>query len=305
MIKVLNLFSMLFFLIHCQLSEKQPMASDLSPLQKNVMDKALEFVRSGEFLKAASLYDNLAQELRGKPAEIVFLFNGGSSYRGGGDCESSVKRYQRLLDKSFDKSLFKARGLLEISYSYECLGDIKAAFLSLSDISSFRNHLPKEIQIAVYPARLSLAYARFQQFDKANGYQALALNGILQLKMGHFSEESIKKDLSRVFYNMGQIYLKETHLKTKAFLSAFPYHQLYLLQSVFLQDDFWSQKSKKELSRVFEILQLALKKKRPETQFKKYIRLSLKEGQLLVEKEKTPDLKSFYLKLSKDTLSLL
>lgn len=281
------------------------MDSDLSPLQRNTMDKALALVQSGELLKAAFLYDSLAKELKGKSAEIVFLFNGGSSYRGGGDCANSVKRYQRLLDRSFEKDLFKARGLLEISYSYECLGNIKAAFLSLSDINSFRNHLPKEIQITVYPARLSLAHASFQQFDKANGYQALALNGILQLKMRYSSEESIKKNLSRVFYNMGQVYIKEAHLNPRAFLSAFSYHQLYLLQSVFLGDDFWSQKSKKELSRAFNLLQIALKKKRPEPQFKKYIRLSLKEGKLLVEKEKNPELKSFYLKLSNKILPLL
>lgn len=303
--KFLSLSTLFLFLIHCQSFKKQPMASDLSSLQRNAMNKALEFVRSGEFLKAASLYDTLAQELRGQPAEIVFLFNGGSSYRGGGDCVSSVKRYERLLDRSFNKDLFKARGLLEISYSYECLGEIKASYLSLSDISSLQNHLPKEIQIAVYPARLSLALARFQQFDKANGYQAIALNGVLQLKMKHLSEASLKKDLSRIFFNMGQIYVKEAYLKPLAFLSSFPYHQLYLLQSVFLQDDVWSPRSKKELSRGFEILQLALKKKHPETQFKEYLRLSLKEGQFLVEKEKSPDLKSFYLNLSKKILPLL
>ena len=305
MIKILILSVLSFFLIHCQLSEKKTISSDLNTLQRNSMNKALELVRSGEFLKAAAIYDTLAQTLRGKPAEIVFLFNGGSSYRGGGDCASSVKRYQQLLDRSFENDLFKARGLLEISYSYECLGKPKATYLSLHDISSFRNHLPKEIRIAVYPARLSLAYARFQQFDKANGYQALALNGVLQLKMGHSLEKALKKDLSRVFYNMGQIYIKEPHLNPKAFLSTFPYHQLYLLQSVFLQDDFWSSQSKEELSRAFKLLQMALQKNQSETQFKKYIRLSLKEGQLLVEKEKKPDLKSFYLKLSKEISHLL
>ena len=305
MVKTLTLILCFFLTGACQLAKKKPFKPDLNPLQTANMNKALELVKAGEFLKAASLYDELARELKNKPSEIVFLFNSGSSYREGGNCASSIQRYQRLLDRSLNEALFKTRGLLEISYSYECLGNMKAAYLSLADINSLRNHLPKEIRIAVYPARLSIAHAHFQQFNKADGYQSLALNGILQLKMQYSSEESLKKELSRVFYNMGRIYTKKEHLKPKAFLSAFPYHQLYLLQSLFLQDDFWSPKAKETLSHTFEMLQLSLKEKQMKTQFKDYILLSLKEGELLVKKENKPELKSFYSKLFKKIRPLL
>ena len=162
MVKTLTLlFSFLLMGGACQLAKKKPFKPDLNPLQTANMSKALELVKAGEFLKAASLYDELARELKNKPSEIVFLFNSGSSYREGGNCASSVQRYQRLLDRSLNEALFKTRGLLEISYSYECLGNMKAAYLSLADINSLRNHLPKEIRIAVYPARLSIAHASF------------------------------------------------------------------------------------------------------------------------------------------------
>lgn len=262
------------------------------------MSQALELVRSGEFLKAASIYDELAGQLRNKPAEVIFLFNSGSSYREAGDCKRSVLRYQRLLDRSFKSDLFKARGLFEISRSYECLGSIKAAYLALADVSSFRSHLPGDIRIAVYPARMSLAHAWFQQFKKADGYQSLALNGILQLKMNYSEEEKMKKALSKVFYNMGQSKMQKENIKPEAFLSAFPYHQLYLLQSVFLRDDLWSAQSRDALQDVFENLSIALKKKSIRKKYKEYILLSLKEGKLLVEKEKNKELKSFYFKLS-------
>ena len=123
--------------------------------------------------------------------------------------------------------------------------------------------------------------------------------------MQYSSEEAIKKELSRVFYNMGRVYTKKEHLKPKAFLSAFPYHQLYLLQSLFLQDDFWSTKAKETLAEAFEMLQLSLKEKRMKTQFKDYILLSLQEGELLVKKENKPELKSFYSKLFKKVRPLL
>ena len=296
MIKKLLLLC-IFFLGACQLTGKKRSTPDLTPLQTLNMNKALELVQAGEFLKAAAIYDGLAKELRNKPSEVVFLFNSGSSYREGGNCSSAVQRYRHLLDRSLNEPLFKTRGLLEISYSYECLGDIKAAYLSLADINSLRNHLPKEIQIAVYPARLSIAHAYFQQFSKADGYESLALNGILQLKMKYSSEEEIKKNLSRVFYNMGRVYFKKKHLKPKAFLSAFPYHQLYLLQSIFLQDPFWSAKSRTALTTAFEMLEQALQEKKVRSQYKDYILLSLKEGRLLVKKENNAELKSFYLKL--------
>ena len=296
----------LFLASSCRLSDKKPPSVDLTPLQTANMTKALELVKSGEFLKAAQLYDQLAREQRGKPSEVVFLFNGGSSYREGGDCTRSVQRYQRLLDISFKEPLFKARGLVEISYSYECLGDIKAGYLALSDANSLRGHLPENFQRAIYPARLSLAHARFQQFDKADSYQSLALNGILQLKMEYPSEEALKKGLSRIFYDMGRIHLRQSaHLEPEAFISAFPYHQLYLLQALFLRDDFWSERAEKELLEAFKNLHLSfVRKKSLKVQYKDYILLSLKEGRILVEKEKPPGLKSFYIKESSKIRSL-
>lgn len=293
-------------LASCKLSDKKPLSVNLTPLQTANMTRALELVRSGEFLKAARLYDQLAREQRGKPSEVVFLFNGGSSYREGEDCARSVQRYQRLLDRSFKEPLFKARGLVEISYSYECLGNIKAGYLALSDANSLRGHLPKNFQRAIYPARLSLAHARFQQFDKADSYQSLALNGILQLKMEYPSEEALKKGLSRIFYDMGRVHLGQSvHLKPEAFISAFPYHQLYLLQALFLWDDFWSGRAKKELMEAFKNLHLSfIREKSLKVQYKDYILLSLKEGQVLVEKEKSPGLKSFYIKESSKIRSL-
>ena len=285
-------------LASCRLSEKQPFAeSDLTPLQKQKTERALQLVQSSEFLKAASLYDGLALELKGETPEILFLFNAGGSYRKAGDCARSALRYQSLLDRALNYPLFKARGLLEVSYSYECLGKLKAGRMALLDIKSLDRHLPPEIRLTVYPARTSLAFARFQQFDQADFFRALALNGAMQLRLDYSDEKSLKEGLSRLFFSMGRVYDQKENLDPKAFISAFPYHQLYLLQSVFLNGGLWSSKSQTEIKKAFKLLRLSLKSP-PSSRLKDYVRLSLKEGKLLTEREKKPSLILFYSKLA-------
>ena len=287
--------------VSCRLSEKQPFAeSYLTPLQKRKTGRALQLVQTSEFLKAAALYDELALELKGKTPEILFLFNAGGSYRKAGDCARSALRYQSLLDRALNHPLFKIRGLLEISYSYECLGKLKAGRMALLDITRSARHLPPEIRLSVYPARMSLAFARFQQFDRADSFRTIALNGAMKLRLDYSDEKSLKEGLSRLFFSMGRIYDQKESLETKAFISVFPYHQLYLLQSVFLKGEGWSSKSQREMEKAFKFLRRSLKTTALSAQMKEYVSLSLKEGKLLTEREKDPSLILFYSKLAQE-----
>ena len=286
-------------LVSCRLSEKRSFSeSDLTLSQKQKTDQALQLVQASEFSKAASLYDELALELKDKAPEILFLFNAGGSYRKAGDCARSALRYQRLLDRALKHPLFKSRSLIELSYSYECLGKFKAGRMALSDIKGLERHLPSEIRLSIYPARMSLAFARFQQFDYADTYRMLALNGAMRLRLDYSDEKTLKAGLSRVFFSMGRLYDKKESLRPRALISAFPYHQLYLLQSVFLKGGGWSSQSQKEMEKAFDLLRHSLKAADSSPQLKSYIRLSLKEGRLLVEREKSPSLLSFYSKLA-------
>ena len=279
-------FSITFFFISCSSMNKKPLSTeDLTIKQIKKLNQAQSHIEQKEFKKAGEIYDTLAKDLRGKPLEVMMLFNGGSSHREAGHCETAVTRYRRLLDKSLKHLNFKARGLLEISFAYECLGKNRLSFLSLKDASAFRGYLSLEFQRTVYPARVGIAYAAMEQPQKSLHYQTLALNGSLQLKRQYTSEKELSQSLSRLFYFMGRSYTLKSHLSSVPFIMSFPHHQLYLLQSIFLKDSTWSSRSEKELILVFEKLKIALKSPALRKKYKNFILAALKKGEILSQNE--------------------
>ena len=278
-------FSLAFFLAACSSTKKPLNAADLKTEQIKSMKQAQEYVQQRKFKKAGEIYDTLAKSLKGKPLEVMMLFNGGSSYREGGDCETAVARYRRLLDQALKHTRFKARGLLEISFAYECLGQTRLSFLSLKDVAAFREYLPLDFQRAVYPARLGIVYAAMEKPQKSARYQSLALNGILRLKSPYSSEKDLSQNLSRLFYFMGRSYALKSRLKPASFILSFPHYQLYLLQSIFLKDKTWSARSEKELSLVFEKLERALNSPDLRKKYKNHVLTALKKGEMLSQNE--------------------
>lgn len=280
------IFSLIvFFLSACSSTKKPFTAADLTAEQIKSMDQAQEYVQERKFKKAGEIYDVLAESLRGKTLEVMMLFNGGSSYREGGDCKTAVARYRRLLDQALRYTRFKARGLLEISFAYECLGQTRLSFLSLKDVAAFRNYLPLDFQRTVYPARLGIVYAAMEKLQQGTRYQSQALNGILQLKRQYSSEKELSQNLSRLFYFMGRSYVLKSSLDPPSFILSFPHHQLYLLQSIFLKDKTWSVRSEKELFLVFEKLEKALNSPDLRKKYKNYVLKALKNGEILSQNE--------------------
>ena len=92
--------------VSCRSAQKPMSPSDLSPRQLEAMDHALEHVKSRKFLEAAAIYDDLARQLKGRPPEIMMLFNAGGNYREAGRCDLSVSRFQRLLERSLKNQAF-------------------------------------------------------------------------------------------------------------------------------------------------------------------------------------------------------
>ena len=262
--------------------------------QEEKVSEAIHQVREGAFEQAALIYDDLAKNLRRTSLEAMMLFNSGSSYREAKDCTSALNRYRKLLDQSLVQPIFKARGLLEISSTYECLGKDEMSFLSLKDLSHLRNHLSSDFQKTIYPARLSIAFAKLKNEIKAKHYKSLALTGILQLKMDYTSESKLTKDLSRIFYLMGRSYVLKKNLNAESFLSSFSYHQSYLLQGLLLKDNHWFPKIKKELLLLYEKLEISLKDPNFKKLYAKSIKFSLNEAEALIKKEKDLKVLSFY-----------
>ena len=182
------------------------------------------------------------------------LFNSGSLYRQLGDCEKSVDRYRKTLEKSLRNPTLKSRTLLEISYSYECLGNFKSSYLSLKDLEYSKTHLSQELAKFVYPARLGIAYSWMGKKSQAKRTKLSVLKEMAIHKTLNPSDKKLENHSIFLFYSMGKSHTKITNLKDQKFIRAFPYHQFYLLQSILFNNKDWSHRSKKELAKLFDNL---------------------------------------------------
>lgn len=298
-------FCLCFFSVSCSSFTKKAKTASFNEEQINQMDQALVFMKNKEFLNGAKIYDELALILKDSSSQSLMLFNAGVAYKEAGQCDKALLRLRKLLDRSLKDPSFKARGLMEISYIYECLGDEELVFLSLKDAGQVRTSLPWVLNQVVYPARLTIAYAQLGQIPKAELYKSLSLTKILQSKTAFSSEKELNEQVSRMFYLMGRSYVKKERLQPEAFFKAFPYHQLFLLQSLFFKDKIWSDLSKKELDTLFDKLLFAVKGFKDKYKYKKLLEQAVQDALVLIRKEKSKKWESFYSKKSNKVLRLL
>ena len=294
-----------FSMADCVSPARKEKKTFISQEQMGQMNQALFFMKNKDFLNGAGIYDELADTLTDPSSKILMLFNAGVAYKEAGQCKKALSRYRKLLDHSFKILPFKARGLMEISYIYECLGDRDLAFLSLKDAEKLHASLPWDLKQMVYPARLAIAHARLGQMAKAEYYKTLSLTQVLQSKTVFSSEDELNERVSRIFYLMGRSYIKKEYLQPEAFFKAFSYHQLFLLQSLFLKNKTWSHLSKKELDRLFDKLIFAISHFKGKQKYKKLLVQTIKEAQILIKNEKSKQWENFYSKKSKPVLNLL
>ena len=284
--KALLLF-LLFNLSACVSANKKVKGEKISADQIKQMEQALSLIKQKEFVKAGSLYDQLSMSLKDPSAKILMLFNAGVSYKEAGECKKALLRQKSSLDHSLKKPEFKSRSLLELSYIYECLGDADMTLLILKDLEKFRQTLSWDLNHILYPARLSLAFAGQGNKIKANEYKSLSLRNVLRYKQKLSTKEEVKKQMSRLFYLMGRSYISKKQVKADYFLQSFFYNQLFILQSIFLQDKIWSKMAEKELYLLFDKLNLSIDQLKDKNQYKSEIKKALNTGKILVEKEKS------------------
>ena len=286
-------------LVSCVTKPQKVNRSSFNEVQFQKLEKAFKLMEKKDFLRAGQLYDSLSMSSKDSSVKILSLYNAGLAYKSAGDCETSLSRFRSVLDKSFKKLReYQAISLLEISSVYECLGENDMSLSSLKDLEKKLKYLTLSFQQNLYPARLSIAWSQQGDFKKANKYKSLALTKILQYKKG-LAREDLKKDLARLFYLMGKSYMKKEHLQTEPFIFSFLYHQMFLLQSLFMEDEKWSSLAVKALDRLFDNLAFLLSQTENKEQYKKMVKKSLKMGFSFIEKEKSKDWKNYYYKKSK------
>ena len=289
----------------CLSSSQKTYKMTISQKQVKKMDQAFALLKSRDFLNAGRIYDELAFSLTHPPSRVLMLFNAGVAYKSAGQCQKALLRFRKLLDQSLKNPSFKSRALLEISYTYQCLGKIESAFLSLTDLAKVRLSLPWELHQVVYPARLAIAYAQLGKRSQAEQSKSLVLARIIQSKTAFSSEKELNERMSRMFYLMGKSYMQKDHIQAVAFFKSFSYHQLFLLQSLFLDDKTWSRLSQEELTLLFDKLVFSLSHFKDKDKYKEFLLKSMEEGRALVQNEKSEKWKRFYAKISQPVLKLL
>ena len=300
----ISFFCIIVSLLSC-VSNRQIKEPKLSQQQIKQMELALSLMKQKEFIKAGSLYDQLSVSLKTPSIKTLMLFNAGIAYKEAKECEKAFLRQKSTLDQSLKMSEFKSRALLELSYIYECLGKVEMSLLALKDLEKFRTALPWSWNHILYPARLSLAFASMGNKLKADEYKSISLKNILEYKQKLSTKTEIQNNISQIFYLMGRSYMTKNHLKASAFLQSFFYHQLFLLQALFLQDKKWSKVAEKELDLLFDKLIFSISQIKDKAQHEKDIKTALKTGKIFVEKEKSKKWINFYNKKSSSILKLI
>ena len=274
----------------------------LNPVQANQMEKALLLMKDSKFEMAALIYDDLARHVSDSRIRVFNLFNSGVAYKEAGQCEKALLRFRQLLESAPPPS-FKARGLMEISFVYECLGDSEKSLLSLQDAGPLISRLPFDLRQWVYPARLSIAYAGAGNKQSAEVYKSLVLDRIAK-SAPYFSDDKLEP-LSRAFYIMGRFYSSGESFSHTSFLRSFAYRQLYLLQSWFLTDTAWSKSAQKELGSLLDKLAVALSESQETAGRKGALIQAINDARVLIKRENNKDLSLFYEKKVQPALKLL
>ena len=291
-------------LMACQSKQKKATPSPSDRLQSQKIEQAFQWMGSEHFSKAAQIYDSLAMSSKDPDIRILALYNAGLAYKSIRICDTSLSRFRSVLADSFKKKQdYQAISLLEISLVYECLGQEDSSLSSLKDLEKKLNFLDNSQQI-IYLARLSLAWSKQGNFTKAKEFQSLALAQTLKFEKGLKKSDS-KEKLSRLFYLMGKSYVKKEHLVADAFINSFFYHQVFLLQSLFIQHEKWSVQAHKNLDQLFKKLILALNKTENKKKYKKSVEESLALGSSLIKNENKKSWINYYKVKSQKVQKLL
>ena len=188
------------------------------------------------------------------------LFNIASAYQKSNQCEKSKEIFSKLLKIVDNKSFLKLQALVQLNYSHECLGETRQALLTLQQVDKKKSKMDDISRMVEIPSRFSLLY--FQSGNESQGilFRDRALDGIKKIKSSIKDPAIVDQTAGRLFYIMGQSFVRAESIQMKEYLLALPHHQMYLIQSYLLNNPAWSPQARKQLVELYEKLWLAYKK---------------------------------------------
>lgn len=144
--------------------------------------------------------------------------------------------------------------LYYMSFAYEALGDDQKTVAALLDTKNFADSMPPEIALAEVPARLAAAYARQGREQEAMAYLNQADKGIGKVIAS--KGPKVKNDwLAKTYFQMGSVSTNQlTRENFSDFIQGQRGVQVYLIKSLKLADEVWSQKSLDKLCEIYRDL---------------------------------------------------
>lgn len=217
-------------------------------------EQGLKALDTNRFQDAAKIFDGLLVAKPGTELDLVTLYNSGAAYEGMGDCARAAQRFREVVRSSAGKfKRVEAQAFYHLSFMYECLGQDNKSIAALLDARKRSAELSFAVANAEIPARLAAGYARIGNRAKALEYFALADKGlkkIVAVEEGHRQHQILAQSL---FY-MGQLNPAQRRAEGNpiAFLQGLSLQQPYLLQSVEMNSQPWSQRAAEDLETAYD-----------------------------------------------------
>jgi tetratricopeptide (TPR) repeat protein len=217
-------------------------------------EQGLKALDTNRFQDAAKIFDGLLVSKPGTELDLITLYNSGAAYEGMGDCARAAERFREVVRSSAGKyKRIEAQAFYHLSFMYECLGQDNKSIAALLDARKRASDLSFAVAYAEIPARLAAGYARIGNRVKALEYFALADKGLKKIvaaEEGHRQHQILAQSL---FY-MGQLNPAQRRAEGNpiAFLQGLSLQQPYLLQSVEMNSQPWSQRSAEDLETAYD-----------------------------------------------------
>jgi len=216
---------------------------------KKTFNEAVLLLDREEYKASIKKFNYLLKQHPTTSMQFFILFNMGVAYEGMGHCGSAANRYRKIVSnqKGTNEAL-KARSLLRLSYTYECLKKDTLVVATLHDAIKKEKHLSKEVALAEIPARLAAAYSRLGNSVEAKRYFKKAQQGLKVINRTTRNKTEKKDLLAKTYYFMGDLRTVEIKgIDDTRFVEHLKSLQTYLLRSVELNVPKWSTLSANQI----------------------------------------------------------
>ena len=280
-------------------------SANIDPQDITLFEEAFKNLGEENYARALPIFEKLAKKYQGWDLEWAALYNMASSYKELKQCERAENIYQTLLSRKNLPLHLKPHIYLSLSYTYECLGQKTNTLIALREGRQYLNHLPVDIRLIEYPARLSLAYIRMDEDQTGLKMQKQVYQNLEIVKKTFRISSAADKNFSQYFYIIGRSYIRTDHIQLHQFLKMFLYYQAYLTQSVLLNSGKWSIKAERELGDLYRKMWVALKKQKNKKVYQPSVKKVLNQLKNIERNSKDKRIRYIYLNLRKKTLAYL